>query len=132
VPSRLHPTVIPTVSTLFFLATAATAEPFALDGDTIVIGKEHIRIANIDTPEIRHAQCDAERRLGLVAKHRMEALLAEGQIEVQRGDPQDGRLKDRYGRTLATISVGGRDIGEILIEEELARPWAGRRQSWCD
>ncbi len=40
-------------------------------------------------------------------------------------------LKDRYGRTLATVSVDGQDVGEILIAEGLARPWTGHRQPWC-
>ncbi|PAP96113.1 thermonuclease family protein [Mesorhizobium wenxiniae] len=41
-------------------------------------------------------------------------------------------MKDRYGRTLATIEVDGRDVGDILIGEGLARPWTGKRRPWCD
>lgn len=111
---------------------AALLLPAAIDGDTIVVAGAHIRIANIDTPEIRHAQCDAELRLGLVAKRRMEELLGEGEVVVHPGDPLDGRLKDRYGRTLATVSVDGRDVGEIMIAEGIARPWTGKRQPWCE
>ncbi|HEV2501500.1 MAG TPA: thermonuclease family protein [Mesorhizobium sp.] len=103
----------------------------AVDGDTVVIDGERIRIANIDTPEIHHAQCDAEQRLGLVAKRRLTELLASGKVEVLRGDPDSGRLKDRYGRTLAILSVDGKDVGGILVEEGLAREWTGRRASWC-
>jgi len=103
----------------------------AIDGDTIVIDREHIRIANIDAPEIGHPKCDAELRLGQVAKRRLAELLGTGEIVVHRGDPKDGRLKDRYGRTLATITIDGRDAGEILITEGLARPWTGRRSPWC-
>lgn len=113
---------------LLILAAVAVS---AIDGDTVEIAGERIRIANIDTPEIHHAQCDAERRLGLVAKRRVEELLAEGEITVTRGDPQDGRIKDRFGRTLAVVSVHGRDIGDMLIAEGLARKWAGKREPWC-
>ncbi|MBS9720142.1 thermonuclease family protein [Tianweitania sp. BSSL-BM11] len=105
--------------------------PSITDGDTIRIGRERIRIANIDAPELRKPQCDAERRLAAVAKARLAKLLASGKITLHRGDPQDGRLKDRHGRTLATITVDGRDVGDILVEEGLARPWSGRREPWC-
>lgn len=37
-------------------------------------------------------------------------------------------MKDKYGRTLARVLVDGRDIGEILIEEGLARPSKGKRE----
>ncbi len=103
-----------------------------IDGDTIIVEREHIRIANIDAPEIGHPKCDAERRLGLVAKRRLAALMASGEIEISRGDPVNGRKKDRYGRTLATIYVDGIDVGETLVGEELARPWRGRREPWCN
>lgn len=90
-----------------------------------------VRIANIDTPEIGRAKCDAEKRLGRVAKRRLAELMAAGEFTLHRGDPVDGRTKDRHGRTLATIEVNGRDVGEILIAEDLARPWEGKRRSWC-
>lgn len=101
------------------------------DGDTLTVGGERIRIANIDTPEIQRSQCDAERRLGLVAKRRLAQLVGEGGITIKRGDPATGRQTDRHGRTLALISVNGRDVGRVLIAEGLAREWAGRREPWC-
>ncbi|TPK15226.1 thermonuclease family protein [Mesorhizobium sp. B2-5-9] len=106
--------------------------PAVLDGDTVVLDGTHIRIANIDAPEIHHFHCDAELRLGLVAKRRMAELLDSGPVAIHPGDPRDGRLKDRYGRTLATIDVDGRDVGEIMVAEGLARPWIGKRQPWCN
>lgn len=114
--------------TIFALAVALNA---VLDGDTVTINGDRIRIANIDAPELHQAKCDAEHRLAEVAKARMAELLASGKVEVHPGDPLDGRLKDRHGRTLATISVDGRDVGEIMIAEGLARPWEGKRKPWC-
>ncbi|QNQ40946.1 thermonuclease family protein [Brucella intermedia] len=102
-----------------------------IDGDTFVFRSERIRIANIDAPEIGHPKCDAERRLGLVARQRLAALLSSGQVDIEKGDPKSGRARDRYGRTLATVYVEGVDVGSILIEEELARPWRGKREPWC-
>lgn len=115
------------ILSLWMLGVAFTA----VDGDTVTLGRERIRIANIDTPEIHHAQCDAEKRLGMVAKRRMAELLASGEVVVRRGDPATGRAKDRYGRTLATIAVAGQDVGDLMIAEGVARPWTGKRHPWC-
>lgn len=118
---------------MFFalLVSPAAASPLALDGDTVILDGQHIRIANIDTPEIHEYHCDAELRLGLVAKRRMAELLSSGPIVVHEGDPGSGRQIDRYGRMLATIEVDGKDVGEIMIAEGLARRWSGKRRPWC-
>ncbi|KQU77686.1 hypothetical protein ASD12_17965 [Mesorhizobium sp. Root102] len=105
---------------------------FAIDGDTVIIDGRHVRIANIDAPEIGDYKCEAELRLGLVAKRRMAELLASGTVAMHAGDPASGRLIDRYGRTLATVEVDGRDVGEIMIAEGLARRWNGKRRPWCN
>ena len=119
------------ISVIAFPAVALAGAPStrAIDGDTIDLDGERVRILNIDAPEIRHAHCDAERRLGLVARDRMTVLL-RGRLMLKRGD--GGRMKDRHGRTLARLYVDGEDVGEILIRENLARPWEGQRRSWCD
>jgi micrococcal nuclease len=39
--------------------------------------------------------------------------------------------RDRYGRTLALVSVDSQDLGEALIAAGLARRWDGRRHPWC-
>ncbi len=116
--------------TTLLVSGASAASIRTIDGDTIEVDGETIRILNIDTPEIRHAQCDAERRLGEVAKNRVRQLLAGGTIGIRRGD--GSRMTDKYGRTLAVIDINGVDIGEQLISEGLARPWTGKRRSWCN
>ncbi|RWC25934.1 thermonuclease family protein [Mesorhizobium sp.] len=105
---------------------------FAIDGDTVILDGRHIRIANIDAPEIGDYKCDAELRLGLVAKRRMAQLMVDGKIVVHEGDPASGRMIDRYGRMLATVEVDGHDVGEIMIAEGLARRWNGKRRPWCN
>ncbi|MBP2562403.1 endonuclease YncB(thermonuclease family) [Neorhizobium galegae] len=42
-----------------------------------------------------------------------------------------GRDKDRYGRTLRSLTRHGHSLGDILVSEGLARTWAGRREPWC-
>ena len=117
---------------ILLAAALATSAPQAVDGDTFDIGSERVRIANIDAPETKSAKCDAERRLGEVAKRRLQELLSSPGFEMERGDPKSGRMKDRYGRTLATIYVDGIDVGSILIDERLARLWRGKREPWCN
>jgi endonuclease YncB( thermonuclease family) len=102
---------------------------YVVDGDTFTLDGETIRILNIDAPELRESKCDAELRLGLVAKHRLSQLLKGGEINLLRGD--GNRITDRYGRTLARVRVEGADVGEVLVSERLARPWTGKRRGWC-
>ena len=47
-------------------------------------------------------------------------------LTVEYGEP------DNTGtRTLVTIRIGGRDIGDILIAEGLARSWPNGAEWWC-
>ena len=104
---------------------------YVIDGDTIWLNREKIRIANIDTPEISDAKCESELARGLEAKAALKRLLDGNEIQITRGDPKTRRMVDKYGRTLALVSVNGKDVGETPIERNLARRWTGRRQPWC-
>jgi len=95
-----------------------------VDGDTVWIEGEKIRLADIDAPEPGGA-CEAERVTAARAAGRLARLLREGGYVIERSG------RDTYGRTLATISIGGRSVGAILVAEGLARPWSGRRERWC-
>lgn len=110
---------------LAVLAAAALCVGPVHDGDTIrSCAGERIRIANIDAPEMRGSpKCSRKRRgwcdyaLAVRSRDALSAFLASGRPKIVR----TGR--DRYGRTLATISVRGRDAGEYLIDQGLARRW---------
>lgn len=100
-----------------------------VDGDTIrsPAGVRY-RLIGFDTAEIFRAQCDSEYALGLRAKGRLEDLIAGGNAHLV----ESGKL-DRYGRTLAVLTINGRDVAETLVQEGLARRYFGRRRhSWCD
>jgi endonuclease YncB( thermonuclease family) len=94
------------------------------DGDTVWIEGEKIRIADIDTPELK-GQCASERKLALRARNRLVELLNAGPFSISRSGT------DRYGRTLAVLHRSGRSIGGQLVTEGLARTWSGRREPWC-
>ncbi len=106
----------------------AIAAFIVVDGDTIKApyGVTY-RLLGFDAPETHFAKCRAERELGLIAKQRLEELVDTSEVKVL----ESGKI-DRYGRTLAKLTANGRDVGEILIAEGLARPYFGKkRESWC-
>ncbi|MFG1466677.1 thermonuclease family protein [Xanthobacter sp. DSM 24535] len=97
-----------------------------IDGDTVALGTEHIRLLDIDAPETAHPRCESELVLGLAAKARLLELLRGRPVEIVR----HGR--DRYGRTLARLTVGGRDVGALLSADGLAIAWRPGHDAWVD
>jgi endonuclease YncB( thermonuclease family) len=120
---------------LMYAAQAETVDGrriVIIDGDTIDVQGERIRILNIDAPESFRSRCEAELKLALRTKERLAQLLRSGPVEINR----EGQ--DRYRRTLATVSVKEGDVGQILVQEWLALPWKDgsedkerRLKVWC-
>ena len=94
------------------------------DGDSLVVERERIRIADIDTPEL-DGRCASESQLAIRARNRLVQLLNAEPYRIQRTG------QDRYGRTLAIVSNSRGSIGDQLVAEGLARTWSGRREPWC-
>ena len=77
------------------------ADPAVIvDGDTISIAGERIRLVGIDAPESFRSRCENELVLGLKAKQRLRELVDNGSIRIELAG------QDRYGRTLATVFAG--------------------------
>lgn len=95
-----------------------------VDGDTIWVDGEKIRLQSIDAPEI-DGKCAYEKDLAQSAKHRLNEMLSAEPFSVARSG------KDRYGRTLAAIYNSHGKVGAAMVQEGLARPWTGRRRPWC-
>ena len=114
--------------------TSATAGVRVIDGDTIELDGEKIRLINIDTPETFRPRCERERQWGEAAKARLIELLAgPDELTVVR------EKQDYFMRTLAYILKGDQDLGEQLVVEGLAIPWksgskakAARLRKWCE
>lgn len=109
-------------------ALAPAVAVAVIDGDTFRYGGERIRIADIDAPETHPPRCAYEAELGERATRRLAGLIGDGRIALR---PAGGRDTDRYGRKLRIVERNGRSVGDILVEEGLARPWEGRRRPWC-
>ena len=105
------------------------------DGDTFRVTLpdgnccERIRIANIDAPERgARAGCDSERELAERARELAHRHLQRSPrlLRLPRAEQTDS-----WGRTLAHVSVDGRDLGALLIAAGVAVPWAGQQHEWC-
>lgn len=114
--------------TRFSICGSAKRVTCVVDGDTIWLEGENIRIADLNTPEITQPDCAAEAALGASARQRMAELLNAGPFEVR---PSGNRDADQYGRKLRVIERDGRSLSDTMIAEGLAHPWRGKRESWC-
>lgn len=94
------------------------------DGDSFIMERERIRIADIDTPEL-NGECPSEKALARRARDRLLAILNSAPFEIHR------QGEDRYGRTLAIVTNNRGSVGDQLVGEGLARTWSGRREGWC-
>lgn len=112
----------------FKVCTGPVPRTCVVDGDTIWLEGEKIRIADIDTPEIGEAKCQSEHDRGILARDRLAGLLNEGKFDVI---PGGGRNEDQYGRKLRVLTRDGLSLGNVLVSEGLARTWSGQREPWC-
>lgn len=111
---------------------------YVVDGDTFgatvlfdddVSVPVRVRILNIDTPEI-HGKCKSEINKAHLAKDALSNILPQGtKVEL------DSIKDDKYlGRIDANVVLkDGRNVGDIMINRGLARPYnGGRRRGWCE
>lgn len=89
------------------LAWAVLAGPVvAIDGDTLRAGRERVRLLGVDAPELP-GHCRRGRRCVAgdpVAARVALATAIRGPVRIQRFG------HDHYGRTLAIVEAGGRDV----------------------
>lgn len=83
-----------------------------IDGDTLEVHGQRIRLHGIDAPESRQTCGDAQGkpyRCGAVAANALSELIARRPVTCL---PRD---TDRYGRTIAQCSVAGTDLNGWLV-----------------
>lgn len=115
-----------------------------IDGDTVRQQGITYRLVGLDTPERGdRARCDYERNQAEAATRRLRALISSGRADLTRvacacRPGTEGSKNCNFGRLCGTLTVGGRDVGQILISEGLARAFlcsgtsCPKRQPWCD
>ena len=126
-PKTLAMTIAPSAVGGFSACKWGGGTNCVVDGDTIYLDGQKIRIAGIDEPETHDYGCASELDLGERAASRLRVLLNGGPVTLTSID----RDEDRYGRKLRNVAVSGVDVGEALVSEGLAREYGGGRRSWC-
>lgn len=125
-----------------FVADVANAVParvdYIFDGDTfsaqVALSPDvdvtvRVRLINIDTPEM-NGKCPSEKQMAARARDVLSALIPRGTV-VELDNIKD----DKYlGRINANVFLpDGRDVGLILIDSGLGRPYkGGKRKPWCE
>lgn len=111
---------------------------YIFDGDTFsaqvsldagVLVTVRVRLINVDTPEMS-GKCEYEKSMAVRARDVLAALIPRGTV-VELDNVKD----DKYlGRINANVFLpDGRDVGLILIDSGLGRPYkGGKRRSWCE
>jgi endonuclease YncB( thermonuclease family) len=98
-----------------------------VDGDTIWLQGQNIRIADIDAPETHESRCSSEKALGDRATKRLIQLVNSGPVTMS----SIGRDHDVYGRKLRLLYVNGQGVGDTLVSEGLARYYENGKRPWC-
>jgi endonuclease YncB( thermonuclease family) len=102
------------------LSDELTGQASIIDGDTIEIHGTRIRLWGIDAPESTQLCRDADSkpyRCGAKAANDLDAFIARRPVNCTPVS------RDQYGRTVATCSVGGIELGEWLVRNGLALDW---------
>jgi micrococcal nuclease len=99
-----------------------------VDGDTLWISGTKYRLESFDTPEPQTAICGGAAEVALA--HKASARLLE-LLNSNVWTMTTGGIDGTGSRTLATIRIDGRDVGDILIAERLARHWPDGDEWWC-
>ena len=81
-----------------------------VDGDSIVLGAERVRLAGLNCPELRQPG-------GLTAKIALDRLIGSQPVRLERIGT------DRYGRTVARAFVGRIDLACEMIRGGYCRPY---------
>lgn len=101
-------------------SVTTTTTVTVIDGDTLKLGNERIRLHGIDAPESQQ-RCTDGWQAGEAARRALAGLVSTGAPSCERV------TTDRYGRTVAVCRVNGKDIGGEMVRRGLA--WAYTRYS---
>ena len=97
-----------------------TGQASIVDGDTLEIHGTRIRLWGVDAPEssqLCRGEDSLTYRCGAKSANDLDAFIAGRPVSCIPIS------LDQYGRTVATCSVGGADLGEWLVRNGLALDW---------
>jgi micrococcal nuclease len=103
-----------------------------IDGDTLEVEahpwpgqsvRVSVRLRGIDTPE-RRSQCADQRAAARLARNELERLVRDFPT-VELINVSGGKY---YGRVLADMKAGTRDVAAAMLASGLARPYNGGKR----
>ncbi|SED24756.1 thermonuclease family protein [Bradyrhizobium erythrophlei] len=110
---------------LVLLSGGALADDFVgqasvVDGDTLEVHRTRIRLWGVDAPEssqLCRGEDSSQYRCGAEAANDLDRYIGSRSVNCVPVN------LDQYGRTVATCSVSGSDLGEWLVRNGLALDW---------
>jgi micrococcal nuclease len=110
---------------LLTVALYATT-PYVIDGDTIVIKNKHIRVLQVNTPEL--GQCYANQ-----ARQFTQQFLSKRASLILKADPSLDQ-SDKYGRSLRYVFKGKENLSLELARKGYAKPmfFKGTKGKYAD
>ena len=92
---------------------AYTGKPYVVDGDSLHIDGFAFRLQGIDAPELDqkcHRWTTGQYDCGEIAKGFLKSTIGDQPVTCK-----DSGGGDRYGRSIATCTVNGRDLGKVMV-----------------
>ena len=89
-------------------------QPRVIDGDTLEIRGERVRLFGVDAPELGQPwwdQDDEEKDAGELARDALAALIDGRRLSVKV------LREDKYRRSIAIVKVDGRDVARLLVSQ---------------
>jgi len=86
--------------------------------------KWHVRIAHVDTPELKTKNLD-EKKMGYETRDKLREFIDGKVVDILCLE------FDKYGRVLAEITYNSKRVDEWLIENGYAKPYEGKtKEAW--
>ena len=109
--------IVAIIVTILLISSALSPSPdyvgvveYVIDGDTIIVDNIHIRLLDIDTPELGEPG-------GSEALYFMIDLVYDSEVSLFCDS------WDKYDRWLCRVELNSIDIGRELVSHGLARVW---------
>ena len=96
-----------------------------VDGETIRMAGETVKIAGMYAPQIEGAHCVGEQQRGAKALERLTQILNSGKVTL------GGPVRAADATTRRAVLVDGHDVAAAMIASGLVREDDGDRHGWC-
>lgn len=93
----------------------------AIDGDSLFVGRDEVRMKGIDAPEGKQS-CTKDGRswdCGNAARDELRRLIGNDVVQCRVLE------RDKHGRLLSTCSAGGRDLNAGMVASGMAVAYGG-------